>query len=434
MQFVNVAISDHFIDDMSVDITGNSLVSLYEAMNTKRFGLNNPAPQSVRKQKMIDYSKRIRNKGAKLYVDSGGYSIITGRVNFQDIEEYEEYYQEFLEKDSEHYDYIFSLDIPYGIEDEKLKDRQVLHAFNYRVLNRSFDAISRNPALKEKFIFIYHFRMLDLWDVWQKLYSELDIGKKVIHRAIGGMVGLKGMNRHIDYSGFTFIIFRLFYDFMQSGIEPEEFKIHLLGVSHPIERLMITIIEKALNNVMYSSNQKTKITFTYDSLSYSYDAWKKFNKMNYWDFNGKLSSFKLGAVPPQVMSSVYQANSAQAQSEIQNHQAGQDLNKSSIFVPLSIYSQTQLDKFFMFLVDDLNIIKRMNINNQIPLTQQFYDQVADIRDDMFQSYKPFFQNYSEARVESELKMVAGLINWLAYLNDPVRLETATRNYIEKLRT
>ena len=40
MQFVNVAISDHFIDDMSVDITGNSLVSLYEAMNTKRFGLN----------------------------------------------------------------------------------------------------------------------------------------------------------------------------------------------------------------------------------------------------------------------------------------------------------------------------------------------------------------------------------------------------------
>ena len=83
MQFVNVAISDHFIDDMSVDITGNSLVSLYEAMNTKRFGLNNPAPQSVRKQKMIDYSKRIRNKGAKLYVDSGGYSIITGRVNFQ---------------------------------------------------------------------------------------------------------------------------------------------------------------------------------------------------------------------------------------------------------------------------------------------------------------------------------------------------------------
>ena len=301
------------------------------------------------------------------------------------------------------------------------------------VLNRSFDAISRDPALKEKFIFIYHFRLLDLWEIWQELYQELDIGKKVIHRAIGGLVGLRGMNRQFDYTGFTFVIFRLFYDFLQSGIEPEEFKIHLLGVSYPIERLMIAIIEKALNNMM-ENNKKTKITFTYDSLSYSYDAWKKFGKMKYWDFNGKLSSFQLHSAPQQIMQKVYKSDLPQAQAEISNNQAGLKLNNSSIFVPLSIYSQTQLDKFFMFLVDDLNILKRMNINNQIPAQQSFYDQIADIRDDMFQSYKPFFKSFSEARVESELKMVAGLIIWLAYIDDPVKLETATRNYIKNLRT
>ena len=132
MQFINVALPDSVVDDMSIDITGNSLVSLYEVMGSKKFGLiGETISRDDRKQKLIDYSKRIRKK-AKLYVDSGGYSIITGRVNFQDIEEYEEYYQEFLEKDAAHYDYIFSLDIPYGFEDEKLKDRQVLHAFNYR--------------------------------------------------------------------------------------------------------------------------------------------------------------------------------------------------------------------------------------------------------------------------------------------------------------
>jgi hypothetical protein len=440
MQFVNIPTPYSAIDDMVINLTGRTMVSLFEIMNTKRFGiLEETISHADRRKKLIEYSNRVRQNNGEVYVDSGGYSIISSNLNYYDIEEYEEYYQDFLEYDSELYDYIFSLDIPYGITDEKIQDRQTVHAFNYRSLDRSLEILSKNQTLIEKFIFVYHFRMLDLWEVWQKLYQELDIGKKIIHRAIGGLVGLRGMNRHQQFSTFTFIVFRLFCDFVQSGSDAEEFKIHLLGVNHPIDRFLIAIMEKALNVAI---GNKTRITFSYDSVRYNYDAWKKFGKTQYWDFrNGQLTSGKLIDVPDAMLRRVYPSDHTYIKTEIANHLAGSDLQNSNIFVPLSIHSQMQLDEFFMHVVNKVDIVSRMNFGGQTTKTQ-VNKQIGEIMDDLFANYKTFFsrdkkkkkKSMFEKRIEDELKIVAGLLNWLAYINDPEKLERVTRAEIMKMRT
>jgi hypothetical protein len=440
MQFVNIPTPYPAIDDTVIKLTGRTMVSLFEIMNSKRFGiLEETISHADRKKKLIEYSNRVRQNNGEIYVDSGGYSIISSNLNYYDIEEYEEYYQDFLEFNSDLYDYIFSLDIPYGIVDEKIQDRQTVHAFNYRSLDRSLDILQRNPALVEKFIFVYHFRMLDLWEVWQTLYKELDIGKKIIHRAIGGLVGLRGMNRHQHFSTFTFIVFRLFCDFVQSGSDAEEFKIHLLGVNHPIDRFLIAIMEKALNVAI---GDKTKITFSYDSVRYNYDAWKQFDKTKYWNFrNGQLTSGKLVDVPDSTIQKVYPSDHAYVKSEIANHLQGADLKNSSTFIPLSIHSQMQLDEFFMHVVDKVDIVSRMNFGGK-STKKKIDTEIAGIMDDLFANYKAFFsrdqkkkkKSMFEKRIENELKIVAGLLNWLAYIKDPEKLEKVTRAEIMKMRT
>jgi hypothetical protein len=439
MQFVNIPIAKPTIDDMVINLTGRTMVSLFEILSTKRFGLiEETITPAERKKKLSEYSKKVRKNKGEVFVDSGGYSIITSNLNYYDIEEYEEYYQDFLANDSDLYDYIFSLDIPYGIQDEKLQDRQAIQAFNHRVLDRSFKILDKNPSLKEKFIFVYHFRMLDLWEVWQKLYEDLDIGKKVIHRSIGGMVSLRGLNRHQYFSTFTFIVFRLFCDFVNSGSKAEEFRIHLLGINHPIDRFLIAIMEKAFNVAI---GDETKITFSYDSVRYNYDAWKKFNKVGYWDVkNQELISNKLLDVPEATLKKVYPSDLDYVKDEISNHRKGKKLKSTSIFVPLSIHSQMLLDQFFMNVVDELDIVNRMD-NKKGTSLSGFKQRITGIKDDLFDNYSAFFKrdkkkamSMFEKRIEDELYIVAGLINWLTYVNDPKKLEQITRSEIEKMRT
>ena len=93
------------------DITGTSLISLISALNSNSFGYDTlfRFDQNIRKfnDQYLNNSIRFR--------DSGGYSIIVGDVNPNDIGKFINCYVKHLKDSNDTFDYIFSLDIPFFI-------------------------------------------------------------------------------------------------------------------------------------------------------------------------------------------------------------------------------------------------------------------------------------------------------------------------------
>ena len=82
-------------------------------------------------------------------------------------------------------------------------------------MQKTLEMIKRRPEIKEKFYFIQHFKMLDQFEIWNQLEEELNINDHIIHRSIGGLVGLKKMVRHFQRTTFLPMIFKSFFNFIE---------------------------------------------------------------------------------------------------------------------------------------------------------------------------------------------------------------------------
>jgi hypothetical protein len=94
----------------------NCLFSLIGGLNGPNLGLKSLGDYTYQLKKYTDgYLADITR-----YADSGGYSIIKGNVEPKDIDLFIDSYMSFFEYDQIHYDYIFSLDIPFSLKYSKL--------------------------------------------------------------------------------------------------------------------------------------------------------------------------------------------------------------------------------------------------------------------------------------------------------------------------
>jgi hypothetical protein len=426
MKYIHVAIQDKTFEERNIIVTENGLASIYEWANKKRFGVLNISHQQ-RKQAIVDYFKLVKSLNGERVVDSGGFSIIQGRVPFEGIDEYVEYYLDFLE--NEEYDFIFSPDIPWGFEEERLQDKRIIHALNYKVTHKTLQVINRKPEIRDKFLYIYHFKMPGQLEVWNKIHEELELDKHIIHRAIGGLVGVKGKNRKIDFTIFMSMIFRVFWDYYQAGNFVEELRIHLLGVYLPKERFVIAVCEKILNRFAKKQNLKTNITLAYDTMDFAYDSWYSAKETFFWSYAGnQLDRYLYHSVPSNILTHVYGPAISHLQAEITNLNKGNRMGNADAFVPLSIYSQTQLDNFFMSVTDYYKIadvIDTKNIRNpNIVVPRADITQLKDTLQHDFRRFPKLFPD----QIESDLLMLAGFSHWLFYDQDLSRLEAANHHH------
>jgi hypothetical protein len=205
-----VSTSSHFEYDR-LRLTKNALISLEQtlqhSLNTKK--------EIDRADIIKDYKERVIGAftDAKLYLDSGGYSIIKGDVGVDKVLSFIDEYHIYMEKNGDLFDYIFSLDIPIG--DGLLKEYDTIYNLNKISLQRTLEVLERKPELKEKFYFIQHFKTKDHFRIWNRLEKELNINDHIIHRSIGGLVGLKSEIRHFKRTTFLPMIFRSFFNFVQ---------------------------------------------------------------------------------------------------------------------------------------------------------------------------------------------------------------------------
>ena len=215
MRHIHVAAHGSHFEYDRLRLTGNALISL---IDTLQYGINTKIGDGIQGKDMVqEYRDKVIKscQGAKLYLDSGGYSIIKGDVAFDKILDFIDEYHDFVSKNIECFDYIFTLDIPIGLKDIKLKREDTIYNLNKISLQKTLALIKKKPQLKEKIYFIQHFKMRQQFDIWNQLEEELNIKDHIIHRSIGGLVGLKKVVTHFKRTTFLPMIFRSFYNFVE---------------------------------------------------------------------------------------------------------------------------------------------------------------------------------------------------------------------------
>jgi len=169
--------------------TKNALISIIGGLSQTNFDHStlNVAINNIRGYKEA-YVDTVG--GSKVFVDSGGYSIIVGDVNPADIGRFMYYYNYYLETERDVFDFMFSLDIPVFLGYPQYNTYDYIYKFNKQSLEQSKEMLVKHPELCDKFYFINQFKMPGQYDIWTKLYKELELKKYVKNYAIGGLVGL----------------------------------------------------------------------------------------------------------------------------------------------------------------------------------------------------------------------------------------------------
>ncbi|MBF0480248.1 MAG: hypothetical protein HQK82_01085 [Desulfovibrionaceae bacterium] len=219
-----------------------------------------------------DFHEKYDNFQKKIWIDSGGYHFITGTYGTDDIEKIIKKYHHFLIEYRDSFDFIFSLDFPFNKKEPSFsKNKKGLYDANKSSLKMSIDAIGKHTELSDKYYFVVQFLKDKQYDVWRKLYKDLDLGRVIKNRAIGGLVGVRKVKRSVP-SPFIPVAYRCLVDFInaQEFQNSKTFKLHFLGVYLLQDRFEILLLESLFKTYLPG----IEVFFTYDSSAYVKKAMK----------------------------------------------------------------------------------------------------------------------------------------------------------------
>ena len=347
----------------AVQSAKNVLISIIEGLNQKRFGFDTLSVV-VNHIRNIN-EKYIRPTKSKLFIDSGGYSIIVGDVSPMNVTKFIECYNHYLLTEKDIYDYIFSLDIPIFLNNPEYNTVHHIENFNRISLTKSIEILQQYPELKEKFYFIYQFKVSGQYQIWKKLYDELNLSNYIQNWAIGGMVGMRGILRKdpgstdINFSPFTAIAYKSFFDYINStNFGVKNFNLHCLGIYIKYDRFQLTLLEKLFKEYLIPMMKEPNPNLTYDSVNYMRTAQLKVKSLNIFQRveNSIIYHDSIQVVPTELFQQVYGELYPLLEIEIENLKAGRNLNNIDSFTGLNVFSNIELDKFFDWIIDEYEII------------------------------------------------------------------------------
>jgi hypothetical protein len=435
MKYINVAMGTKF-EDKITRMTGNTLASIWTFINSPNFKIGNTTHEK-RKEKLLDFIQTvIKPAGSIVTIDSGGYSVLTGMVPFNQISGLEDYYLHILEEERNTYDNIFSLDIAWGINDIRLQEEEIVDALSFRTAKKTFDVLERHPKIKDKFYYIYHFKTFGQYQIWQNHYKHFEIGERITHRAIGGLVGLKGNAPWANFTPFTAMLYKCFWDFVsREKIEPE-FKIHILGIYIPHERFVIALVEKIFKLYFKKFGWDTTLQVTYDTTSYVQTELKNYNSLHFWTIdNGKPVKRNYHKISESVLKRAYGDDLGYIQAEIEKLKQGARKSDTSDFVPLSVYTQIELDDYLLHLIDKHHVIEKLDFIK--PLKTSLSNRgssisiqaiVKELRSSLGRSYKDIFNN----KLFTDLLQIRSLSYWLFESQVEAELEEMIEQAIDRI--
>jgi len=405
-------------------LTGLTLISLISAYSGEDFGITtlNKTVKGFRA-----YLLKAREEvNVQLYVDSGGYSIIIGEVPPYLISRCIEIYHYVFEHSQDAFDFIFSLDIPFNAKHLSFNTRDKIEGYNRQSLQESVNVLQRHPELKEKFLFIYHFKTIEHYEIWQKLYRELDLGQYIKHRAIGGMVSLKQMAK-IDFAPFIATAYQCLNDYLKSISYGEEFRVHFLGINVKYDRFIIVILEQLFQR--YLGND-IPVIFTYDTINYRVSGFRI--KEAYDLVNGELLAYGLDGIPCELLQKVYldEQFASKMRREIKRKIETGRMKNSFEITPLKVYSELAVDNFFEEQVASHNLIDLiMESANPFDFKAKIKTPIKQI----FAQYENIFGNNTSKSARRSLYMLQHFHDW--YMNmrdDENELDYLSREFISQI--
>jgi len=324
-----------------------ALYSIIEGMCQDNFNTHtlNAALESIK-----DYTARyVRPVNGKIYIDSGGYSIIQGAVHPTAVPRFVQCYNTMLRLTPGAFDKVFSLDIPWSKVFPEMNTRRKIMEFNDYALSTARDILLNDPAALERFSFVWHFKMPAQYEIWKALYEKHDLNRIIRHRAIGGMVALRGITG-IRFSPFIGMAYRCLLDYLDAGRFDQDFTLHFLGMYLPYDRFEMAILDGLFDR--YLEGEAQAVT-TYDSIN-PLQSTRVGKDIPLFEFTGNGLSVhdNLVDAPVATLEQVYGDPDliGFVKEEIARRRDGRRLKNADSFGPLNIHSHREVNRFFEYVV------------------------------------------------------------------------------------
>ena len=291
----------------------------------------------------------VRPAEGKIFIDSGGYSIIQGAVHPKAVPRFVQCYNAMLDMKAGAFDKVFSLDIPWSKVFTEMNTKQKIMELNDYALSTARDILLANAEALERFSFVWHFKMPAQYAIWDHLYAKHGLNQIIRHRAIGGMVALRGITG-IKFSPFIGMAYRCLLDYLCAGRFDLDFTLHFLGLYLPYDRFEMTILDGLF--ARYLEGEAQAVT-TYDSIN-PLQVTRAKTDIPLFEFTGSgLTVYNnLTDAPAGILDHVYGEPEliGHVQEEIARRQSGARLQQASSLGPLNIYSHRQVNHFFEYVV------------------------------------------------------------------------------------
>ena len=123
--------------------------------------------------------------GCEVAVDSGGYDLVQeGGFPLSLFPDLIDFYYRFLEEHPTLYDRAFPLDLAPGYKRNPFPSLEEMDELNYVSYTR---AESLPPEVRDKMVYIHHFRSTGIRDTWLKFLFEDGLADKFVSFATGGL-------------------------------------------------------------------------------------------------------------------------------------------------------------------------------------------------------------------------------------------------------
>ena len=367
MDFVNVTGSIPWsrirlgddITGASVNLTQRSLVSLIGGLRQKEAG---PDTLLYQVYEIQEYRRRYCDPcNGKLYIDSGGYSIISGEVEPEFISKTIDAYHLVPKHYQNDFDYLFTLDIPVVLTHPSVNTKANLYRLNLKSLAATKRLLEQSQQLQAKVVFVWQFKIPGQYEIWKTIYKELGLNNYIQNRAIGGLVGLhqalRNAGRSIDFSPVIALPFRCLLDHLNKKDVDKEFRLHFLGVKIRSDRFVIALVEQLFGLYLHGISE---VQFTYDSINYNTSAmYGSKILVNCWSFfKGNLDHHEnVLSIPDNILRNVYHTDQLYKHliKELGHIKRGEPLENSDMLSPLNIYSNIELDTYFSHIIRNYDL-------------------------------------------------------------------------------
>lgn len=194
------------------------------------FGQNFRGKKTYKNYKQSEYNllKSCKDTGlleeSTVYLDSGGFQGSIGLLDKNEFSILYKLYYEFLQEYTNVFDRAFILDPVPGhgcLLFDTMKDVE-------RMNNQSYlTALNMPKEVRDKIVYIHHFRTPKLWDIFTKLLVENDMFSHFKHFATGGIVANQGSDTQIPCIIYTIPLVPLLKEAKKHNFKV--FNFHILG-------------------------------------------------------------------------------------------------------------------------------------------------------------------------------------------------------------